>query len=103
MVTTNRRARVRQAGPEPLRAKRVAVERVQTGVRMEKRLVKVLKALAELKDLSLGDLLEGIVLHAFDGKAPFAPETLRQIAELKRIYGLDLDSGASHRMIEAEP
>jgi hypothetical protein len=81
----------------------VPVERVQTGVRMEKRLIKVLKALAELKDLSLGDLLEGIVLHAFDGKAPFSPETLRQIADLKRLYGLDLDSSASHRMTEAGP
>ena len=69
---------------------------------MEKRLVKVLKALAELKDLTLGDLLEGIVLHAFDGKAPFSEETLARIAELKKVYGLDLDSGASHRMIEAE-
>jgi hypothetical protein len=83
--------------------KRVSIERMQTGVRMEKRLIKVLKALAELKDLSLGDLLEGIVLHAFDGKSAFAPETLRQIAELKRVYGLDLDSSASHRMIEAQP
>ena len=76
------------------------VERVQTGVRMEKRLVKVLKALAELYDLSLGDLLEGIVLHAFDGKVPFKPETRGRIAELKRIYGLDLDSSASHRLTE---
>src|SRR5262245_39242098 len=80
----------------------VSVERVQIGARMEKRLVKVLKALAELKDLTLGDLLEGIVLHAFDGKAPFSPETLTQIAELKKVYGLDLDSSASHRMIEPE-
>ena len=79
---------------------RLVVERVQTGVRMEKRLVKVLKALAELYDLSLGDLLEGIVLHAFDGKCPFSEETLRRIADLKRIYGLDLDSGASHRLVE---
>jgi hypothetical protein len=79
------------------------VERVQTGVRMEKRLVKVLKALAELYDLSLGDLLEGIVLHAFDGKTPFREESLRRIAELKRIYGLDLDTSASHRLIEAPP
>jgi hypothetical protein len=79
---------------------RLVVERVQTGVRMEKRLVKVLKALAELYDLSLGDLLEGIVLHAFDGKCPFSEETLRRIADLKRIYGLDLDSGASHRLTE---
>lgn len=77
-----------------------AVERVQTGVRMEKRLVKVLKALADLKDLSLGDLLEGIVLHAFDGKAPFSTETRKQIAELKRIYGLDLKADDSHRLEE---
>jgi hypothetical protein len=77
-----------------------SVERVQTGVRLEKRIVKVLKALADLKDLSLGDLLEGIVLHAFEGKAAFSPETIRQIAELKRIYGLDLTATDSHRLIE---
>lgn len=80
---------------------RLIVERVQTGVRLEKRLLKVLKALAELYDLSLGDLLEGIVLHAFEGKSPFSEETLRRIADLKRIYGLDLDSSASHRLVEA--
>src|SRR5438034_3177591 len=60
-----------------------AVERIQTGVRMEKRLLKVLKALAEYHDLSLGDLLEGIVLHAFEGKAPFGSESIRRIAELR--------------------
>lgn len=98
-----RRPRARGPGEDPGKARRLPVERVQTGVRMEKRLVKVLKALAELKDLSLGCLLEGIVLHAFDGKLPFSSETLRQIAELKRIYGLDLGPGASHRMIEAQP
>lgn len=80
---------------------RLAIERVQTGVRMEKRIVKVLKALAEYYDLSLGDLLEGIVLHAFDGKCPFSEESLRRIADLKKIYGLDLDSSASHRLMEA--
>lgn len=76
------------------------VERVQTGVRLEKRILKVLKGVAELRDMSLSDLLEGIVLHAFDGKAPFSPETLHKIAELKRIYGLDLDASASHRLRE---
>ena len=76
------------------------VERVQTGVRLEKRILKVLKALAELHDLSLGDLLEGIVLHAFDGKAPFDEASRRKIAELKRVYGLDLDASASHRLRE---
>lgn len=78
----------------------LVVERVQTGVRMEKRLLKVLKGLAELLDMSLGDLLEGIVLHSFEGRAPFSPETLGRIAELKRIYGLDLGASASHRLIE---
>ena len=76
------------------------VERVQTGVRLEKRLVKVLKAFAEYKDMTLGELLEGIVLHAFDGKAPFSEDSRRRIAELKKFYGLDLDSSASHRLKE---
>lgn len=79
----------------------VVVERVQTGVRMEKRLLKVLKALAEFHDLTLGDLLEGIVLHAFDGECPFQADSLRRIKELKKFYGLDLDSRASHRLIES--
>jgi hypothetical protein len=69
-------------------------------VRLEKRLLKVLKGLAEIKDMTLGDLLEGIVLHAFDGKLPFGRDTLRQIAELKKVYGLDLDAAASHRLKE---
>jgi hypothetical protein len=80
---------------------KLTVERVQTGVRLEKRLLKVLKALAELHDLSLGDLLEGIVLHAFEGKSPFSPETLQRIADLKKVYGLDLDATASHRLVES--
>jgi len=70
----------------------IEIERIQTGVRIEKRLLKVLKAFAELKDLTLGDLLEGIVLHAFEGKAPFGKESVAQIAELKKIYGLTTDS-----------
>jgi hypothetical protein len=77
------------------------VERVQTGVRIEKRLLKVLKALAEFHDLTLGDLLEGIVLHAFDGKAAFQMPSRRRIKDLKKFYGLDLDYRASHRLIEA--
>lgn len=76
------------------------VERVQTGVRLEKRLLKVLKGLAEYHDLSLGDLLEGIVLHAFDGKVPFGEASLERIRGLKKIYGLELDSRASHRLRE---
>lgn len=79
------------------------VERVQTGVRLEKRLLKVLKGLAEYLDLSLGDLLEGVVLHAFEGKAPFSPETRKKIEQLRIVYGLDLTAEASHRLVEARP
>jgi hypothetical protein len=84
---------------------RLLVERVQTGVRMEKRLLKILKAFAEYHDMSLGDLLEGIVLHAFDGKTPFSAASLERIQELKRFYDFDLDSSASHRLkeIKAQP
>lgn len=77
------------------------VERVQTGVRIEKRLLKVLKAFAEYRDMTLGDLLEGIVLHAFDGKAPFSEESRHRIAELKKFYEFNLDSSSSHKLVEA--
>ena len=81
--------------------KKFNVERVQTGVRMEERILKVLKAFAEYHDLTLGDLLEGIVLHAFDGKCPFGSGSLKRIKELKKFYGLDLDSRASHHLTES--
>ena len=79
---------------------RLEIERVQTGVRMEKRILKILKAFADYHDLTLGDLLEGIVLHAFDGKTPFNQASLERIRELKKFYELDLDSSASHRLKE---
>lgn len=82
------------------RETRPVVERVQTGVRIERRLLKVMKALAELKDMTLGDLIEGVMLHNFDGSCPFEKDTLRRIAELKRIYGLELGAEASHRLEE---
>jgi hypothetical protein len=76
------------------------VERVQTGVRLEKRLLKVLKGLAEYLDLPLGDLLEGIALHALENKPPFKPATLERIADLRRVYGLDLRAEDSHQLRE---
>ena len=76
------------------------MERVQTGIRLEKRLLKVLKALAEYRDLTLGDLVEGIVLHAFEGKAPFGPESLEKIAALRTVYQLDLTAADSHLLVE---
>lgn len=79
---------------------KIPVERVQIGVRVEQRMVKVLKGLAEYLDMSLGDLLEGIVLHAFESKAPFSEETLRRITQLKDVYGMNYGVDASHRMME---
>ncbi len=78
----------------------VEVERVQTGVRLAKRLLKTLKAVAEPKDMSLGDLLEGIVLHAFEGKPAFNRETLKEIEQFKSIYGMTLKAEDSHQLEE---
>ncbi|HKI97374.1 MAG TPA: hypothetical protein VKB51_02755 [bacterium] len=77
------------------------VERVQTGVRLEKRMLKVLKGLAEYLDITLGDLLEGVVLHAFAGRAPFSEGTRARIRELQGVYGMDYGVKAAHRMREA--
>jgi hypothetical protein len=80
---------------------RLKVERVQTGVRLEKRMVKVLKALAEYHDISMGELLEGIVLHALEGKAtPFSEEGLKRIQQIKDIYGMDYGLESAHRLVE---
>ncbi len=78
------------------------ITRTQTGVRLESRLLKVLKALATDLDMSLGDLLEGVVLHAFEGKAPFGPATLKKIKALRGVYGLDLVARDSHQLREVE-
>jgi hypothetical protein len=81
--------------PQPKR-----VDRVQVGARMEKTIVKVLKGLAEYLDISLGDLLEGVTLHALEGKAPFSKETLAQVERLKIVYGLELTAEDSHQLVE---
>lgn len=76
------------------------IERTQTGVRIETRMLKVLKALAEYLDMTLGDLLEGIVLHAFEGKAPFGEVSRKKIEALREVYGLTLTAEDSHRLEE---
>lgn len=82
-------------------ARKKLVSRTQTGVRIETSLLKVLKGLAEYRDLSLGDLLEGIVLHSFEGKAPFSKETRRVIEQLMTVYGCDLAAADSHQLQES--
>ncbi len=78
------------------------IQRAQTGVRIEKSLLKVLKGLAEYCELSLGDLLEGIVLHSFEGKAPFSDETIKVVNGLKEVYGCTLTAADSHKLQETE-
>ena len=78
------------------------VNRTQTGVRIESSLLKVLKGVAEYADISLGDLLEGIVLHAFEGKAPFGEETRAVIEQLKSVYGCCLTAADSHQLVESD-
>lgn len=79
-----------------------SIQRVQTGFRIEKRMLKVLKGLAETLDLTLGDLVEGIVLHALENKAPFSRATLEKIERLKQVYDFDLDASDSHRLTEPD-
>ena len=78
------------------------IKRTQTGVRIESSLLKVLKGVAEYTDLSLGDLLEGIVLHAFEGKVPFTTETREVIEQLKVVYGCELTASDSHQLTETD-
>jgi hypothetical protein len=103
-VARQRRIRKRgssqgQREAEPADGRRT-VERIQTGVRLERRLLSVLKALADLRGMSLGDLLEGIVLHAFEGKPPFSEESLKKVESLKAVFGLDLGAADSHLLTE---
>ena len=82
--------------------KRRLVKRVQTGLRVERRLLKVMKGLAEYHDITLGDLVEGIVLHVFEGKQPLGKESLQVVSRLRKVYGLDLVAGDSHKLRESE-
>lgn len=76
------------------------IERIQTGVRIEKRILKVLKAIAARNEMGMGDLIEGIVLHSFEGKAPFGADTLDFIKQMRLAYGLDLSAADSHKLTE---
>ncbi len=76
------------------------IERTQTGMRLEKQLLKVLKGLAEHLEMPVGELVEGIALHAFEGKTPFSEKTRSKIAGLCAVYDLDLTAADSHRLTE---
>ncbi|KFN02434.1 hypothetical protein D0U04_23590 [Bacillus clarus] len=82
--------------------KKIKVERVQTGIRMEKRMVKVLKAMAEYHDISLGVLLERIVLHSFENKPVFSEESLEKVKAIKEVYDMDYGLEISRQWNDSE-
>jgi hypothetical protein len=98
---TNSRKKNRSVPASAARPK--SVERIQTGIRLEKRILKVLKGVAEYHDVYLGDLLEGICLHVFENKMPFGETTLQRIKMLKEVYHLDLTAADSHQLTESDP
>jgi hypothetical protein len=72
---------------------------------MEKRMVKVLKGMAEYLDVTLGELLEDMVLHSFEGGGAnaFGPLALEKVKEFKKIYGMDYDVHVNYRWVEPGP
>jgi len=78
------------------------IERVQTDVRTGKRLLRVLKALAEYYDNHVRNLLEGILLRVFEGRLPFNDASLGVIENLIDVYGLDLTANDSHGLLEKD-
>ena len=76
------------------------IERVQTGLRLERSLLKVLKGLAEHLDMPVAELIEGMALHAFEGKAPFSDKTMKKIRQLKAVYECPLNASDSHKLRE---
>lgn len=88
--------------PKRAQRKLQVVERTQTGIRLEKRILKVLKGIAAYHEMTLGNLIEGICLHAFEGKVPFNEKSLKKINEMKRVYGLTLTAADSHHLGEEE-
>ena len=65
-------------------------------------MVKVLKAMAEYGDMTLGELLEDIILHSFEGGSAqtFGADDLRVIGEFKKVYGMNYDVHSNYRFVE---
>ena len=91
MTTMNGRKAIRAVGDGPV------PDRTQTGLRMDRTLLKVLKGLAEYLDMSLADLVEGVLLHSLEGKSAIHDQkTLEAIDQLRGVYGLQLTAADSH-------
>ena len=94
------------ASPCIAREPKLPIEREEVSVRLEKRLVAVLRELAEHKGFDMTALLEETLLHTFepmpDGSvaSPHTPADLDRIGELKEKHGIDYDVHASYRFVE---
>ncbi len=76
------------------------IERVDVRVRLEKRLASLLEDLAAHKRMSVGEVMEEMILHTNDGVGPHTKTTLRHIQQLKARHGIDYDSHGSYRFVE---
>jgi hypothetical protein len=70
--------------------RQVPSERVQTGIRMRRPLLKAIKALAEYYDLSGEELVEHVLLASLLG-VPLDAAAQARAAELMRFYGVEVD------------
>jgi hypothetical protein len=71
------------------------VDRKLVGIRIEPRLVKVMKAISELHDCALGELIEQVFWASMNGgnffaeKGKISAETRNRLESLKSVYGVD--------------
>ena len=62
-------------------------EHISINLRVEKRMMKVLKAFSELRDQPVSELLEQVVAHSLAGTPPFTEGEQEHLLHFKRIYG----------------
>ncbi len=80
-------------------------QRVQLGLRMNKSVVKVLKATAEYMDMPFSALIESMAVTALEGQCIFGPDVMEKIEQFKSIYGMNdmLDALAGGVYEDEEP
>ena len=91
-------ASLRYSGSRPQPS--LPIQRAQAGFKLEKRLLRVLKAIAEGQDATLGQSIEEIALHQLAGVDAFGKETIRKIQLLKKVYDMDYDAHDNYRFRE---
>ena len=83
----------------------IEVERVRVEARIEKRLAALLVDLADATRSDVGQLLEDVLLHSFEGSArgvasPYTDRQHARIAQLKRTHGIDYEAHDNYRFVE---